>query len=438
MLTQVWFIISAFVYVKCGDFYPTSTTLNKINSNTYYLNLKVNHSTSFQLILKLTEKLPKEIITEDFNLLIYKNNSYQAGYNLELLEGYDLSNPLALANGYFNAGNFYGKLRVDFKSYLIEKREYYSEYNIDDDSLNAIVFTEMHPNEQNTNKPKVKRGSAIYENKEKQFFRQFIGAGRICSLALVLDYSYLCLIHKGDLNSAVNRVKDAILFANNIFRSTDFDDDGIPDNIGFKIRQIIAIQSKKTFNLLPEYKKEHVQNENFITAFSHYQFIGEVCLGILFTSQTFVGNVLGVSYTSSPNAKQFELVEGGICEKMFYYGKKRTRGSNALLITAPGGQTNVTLDLALTHEIGHSFGAMHDFGECSGHIMNPTTQDGSMDTHYMFSRCSKDRMFSTIISKGFCLTPEKEPFCGNGKRKGEGTVYKMDMSEIVAMIVDAF
>nr|CAD7394917.1 unnamed protein product [Timema cristinae] len=78
--------------------------------------------------------------------------------------------------------------------------------------------------------------------------------------------------------------------------------------------------------------------------------------------------------------------------------------------------SRATSQLALAHELGHSFGARHDplEGVCQGYLMKPTSLNGSQRTHYTFSPCSLRQIAHTIKLKGYCLDEFEHPYCGNG------------------------
>ncbi|XP_023311328.1 uncharacterized protein LOC111691981 [Anoplophora glabripennis] len=77
---------------------------------------------------------------------------------------------------------------------------------------------------------------------------------KVCTLFILIDNSFLTLIHNGDLRGAVAQVLSSLEEVNAIFRSTDFDSDGFPDNIGFIIKYFVVLQTESSpMNLLPKY-----------------------------------------------------------------------------------------------------------------------------------------------------------------------------------------
>lgn len=85
---------------------------------------------------------------------------------------------------------------------------------------------------------------------------------------VLIDNSFLKILHRNALESAVAQVLNTIDEANVIFRSTDFDGDGVPDNIGFYIKHLIVLKSDKTpLNILPAFSWQplngNVNTNNF-------------------------------------------------------------------------------------------------------------------------------------------------------------------------------
>lgn len=87
---------------------------------------------------------------------------------------------------------------------------------------------------------------------------------KVCSLFILIDNSFLKILHHNDIQSAVTQVLHMVDEANSIFRSSDFDDDNEPDNIGFYIKHLIVLKSDKTpLNLLPSFSWQPVDGNCF-------------------------------------------------------------------------------------------------------------------------------------------------------------------------------
>lgn len=87
----------------------------------------------------------------------------------------------------------------------------------------------------------------------------FLCCRKVCSLFVLIDNSFLNLLHKNTIQSALNQVLRTIDEANTIFRSTDFDEDGEPDNIGFYIKYMVIVESEKSpLNLVPHFSQQPI------------------------------------------------------------------------------------------------------------------------------------------------------------------------------------
>lgn len=82
----------------------------------------------------------------------------------------------------------------------------------------------------------------------------FMLSRKVCSLFVLIDNSFLKILHQNVLESAVAQVLNTVDEANAVFRSTDFNGDGEPDNIGFYIKYLTVLNSDKTpLNILPPF-----------------------------------------------------------------------------------------------------------------------------------------------------------------------------------------
>ncbi|KAJ8925769.1 hypothetical protein NQ315_009617 [Exocentrus adspersus] len=245
-----------------------------------------------------------------------------------------------------------------------------------------------------------------------------IGEGKVCPLLVLLDYSFLQVIHRGNINQAVAQVLTALEATNSIFRSTDFDNDGTADNVGFRIKYFIVIKSEESpMNLLPKYSPYGIDAFLYLESFAQYELLAEVCLGLAVTGFTFDANVLGVSYTSY--VRKFGKVDyqyTGICNRP--HVTTSDLYLNSLVLT--GRSSNGYLlprhifHIVMAHEIGHSFGSGHDTTpECAGYLMAPSVPSDAHRKRFQFSKCSKRVILKTMMGKGHCFESRDIPFCGN-------------------------
>ncbi|EUB64631.1 ADAM 17-like protease [Echinococcus granulosus] len=84
----------------------------------------------------------------------------------------------------------------------------------------------------------------------------------------------------------------------------------------------------------------------------------------------------------------------------------------------------LSAELVMAHELGHSYGSLHDpdtplcspENERGGvYLLNKYAVSGMMPNHYKFSPCSLNRMNACIFNFGHCFLPDKpgEKLCGN-------------------------
>lgn len=66
---------------------------------------------------------------------------------------------------------------------------------------------------------------------------------------------------------------------NAVFRSTDFDGDGTPDNIGFFIKYLVVIENEDSpFNYIPAHSDHPVSPRFYLAHFAQYLILREVSI----------------------------------------------------------------------------------------------------------------------------------------------------------------
>lgn len=219
------------------------------------------------------------------------------------------------------------------------------------------------------------------------------------------------------MNLAIMIIVNSFLFVNNIFESTDFDEDSDPDDIGFIIKNIIILNTVEMHNVYFKHETVHaVDGSKYLQMFAKYEntYYTEACFELLLTAQPFSNNILSISYVH-PHTHLWlkDKPTAGICRKSPF---------NKLVITNYidyGDYVPVLMtDLALIHEMGHMFGGVHDDGECYGSVMTAklVTYKEAHKFYYTFSNCSKYNMMKYLKTSGYCLIPwTTNNHCGNGK-----------------------
>lgn len=129
------------------------------------------------------------------------------------------------------------------------------------------------------------------------------------------DNTFLYRIAQGDISLATLEMISYLQEAETIFRCTDFNGDGVSDNIGFKIKYINVLNNVGPND--PNLKtKELLHPNNYLLSLTHLTILEDVCLGITFTARSFMNHVIGVSFTAADRVSQSEqLHAGGICER---------------------------------------------------------------------------------------------------------------------------
>lgn len=153
-----------------SDFY-TNTDLRQIEKDEYEVNLSVNNTRNFYLILTRTRKLPKELLSKDFSLLIIGNESISRSYTFNFLNGFSPNNSVNVAAGYMKNNRFYGKFEINCYIYRIGETVN-KKYN----AVVRLEETRCLPKEPLLFK-KVNKRQALYYRQEKYFYYRFIGPG---------------------------------------------------------------------------------------------------------------------------------------------------------------------------------------------------------------------------------------------------------------------
>ncbi|KPJ07675.1 Disintegrin and metalloproteinase domain-containing protein 10 [Papilio machaon] len=191
-----------------------------------------------------------------------------------------------------------------------------------------------------------------------------IATARICDLLLLADKEFFEKDANSSLNHVVRRMMHAVAQADIIFRNADFDEDGIPDNIGFSVKYILVLTSNETnARVFGDLLKDRaVDGRNYLMRFARLRRLSEVCLGVAFSGHVFHNRTLGLS-----------------------------------------------------------FGAHHDDNfpnpECRGYLMGSQSSTTESIHHFEFSLCSKRLIAATLSSMSYCLIEQDRPYCGNGVYK---------------------
>lgn len=104
-----------------------------------------------------------------------------------------------------------------------------------------------------------------------------------------------------------------------MFRITDFDQDGISDNIGFRVKYISILNGKPIDSKKP---LSPMHPNDYLFSVSYQDLLEDVCLGVTFTAIPFPKNIIGASFTAAPRSDlPGILMAGGICEMPIITGE---------------------------------------------------------------------------------------------------------------------
>ena len=250
--------------------------------------------------------------------------------------------------------------------------------------------------------------------------RQTSPVYKVCELTIVVHYSFYSIPCEGSITKTIDEVGLAVWRADSNFRRGDFNSDGVADNIGFVIKELIIY----TDELSQDYRLDNYEySKDTLRAFSKFDF-SDSCLAALFTHQTYEQNVVGLAYMGL--SSRF-AAPGGLCEERTRI-QKAWRSLNTMFVSSLDAAGQIpweSFSLTLIHELGHSFGAPHDNDtECMPggiygmYIMHPYDVQSIKVHSKMFSPCSVLIMGPVIDSKGSCLKLyEANNYCGNSIRE---------------------
>ena len=175
--------------------------------------------------------------------------------------------------------------------------------------------------------------------------------GNFCHMRVAVDHLFFSAIGGSDTTSTFAEVVTTFNLVQEIYRTTDFDEDRTPDFITPSIQQFdILTQSDPGYR----FSAASISVNDFLDLWSqedHTNF----CLALLFTNRDFADGVLGLAWVAQPPGGN----RGGICEgRVRLNVGERSLNTAIVTFTNYGNQQPRAVSVVtIAHELGHNFGS---------------------------------------------------------------------------------
>ncbi len=333
----------------------------------------------------------------DFNIIVDGKPHPVSSVKPYFYVGYDENDPTAVVQGSLAFGVFDGTIHGSEDTYYMEPADRYFNNATDHSVIYRISDSIMNSSASfcgAANNPLLKRSVKTMKdnhlhtrdssNRDPQKTR--------CWLNVIGDYYFYNAVAQSTdeatrIAQATSIIKNIVSAGSINFETTDFDGNGIQDNINFAIRNI-TIHTNNNDETLSD-KFLGVEALLNLIANNNYD---DFCLSYLFTYRDFDQGILGLAFIADSGST------GGVCAK-HNYGKSYNTGLVSLLNYGKR-VTRLVSELTFTHEAGHNFGAQHDTAECNedgnNYVMFSFASDGRSSNNNKFSQCSKTSILSVL------------------------------------------
>jgi len=256
----------------------------------------------------------------------------------------------------------------------------------------------------------------------------------ICSLCIWVQPNFAAkFAYNSEMEYGLAEIIDVVRIVNWLFRAIDFNEDGIPENIGFSIKRILVADDINFESIaLPSHIKPPINsNLNGEEFFHEYSFAEEIHTvgtkeALAVVANKLQGNfvnccaIFGFLYHNLAPAISTTTIRG-LCTT------RNIAIISGYLHTHKIGKYDLVR--AMLHSLGHLFGSSHDniledacmdrelYSYLNPFPMHPIEQiNVALRPHSLkMSVCSKISIARYLTTNGpSCLKSEKQQFCGNG------------------------
>ena len=175
-----------------------------------------------------------------------------------------------------------------------------------------------------------------------------IDGRQFCQIRVVADERFLGVF--GDVQSAMSEILVMFASVQQIYRGTDFDNSGGPDNVTPQlVDPTILTQANPSL-----YGDSSITVNNLLDLWSQ-QDHSRFCLALLLTYRDFANGVLGLAWVAQPAGGQV----GGICQGRvgLSVGDRWLNTALVTLLNFGQRQPRSVSIITITHEFGHNFGS---------------------------------------------------------------------------------
>eukprot|EP00117_Sycon_ciliatum_P034793 scpid45872/ scgid6068/ Disintegrin and metalloproteinase domain-containing protein 10; CDw156; Kuzbanian protein homolog; Mammalian disintegrin-metalloprotease len=331
----------------------------------------------------------------------------------QYVSGFDANMAGSTIIGYIRRGLFFGQIiHPENAVFYVERAE---AHGIVSDDFHSVIYESSSALHVHGDYAAPLVSSHYYSPLLHRWKRDFPSNSwmkRVCTVHAVADHLFFEDVGNGNVADTIDAMAQHIRTTNAALVQTDFDFDGLPDQLGIAMSRITIFTPENEKS--PDYLfPSSVLEPHKLLMQAQHMDLKDVCIGVVFTSRDLTKSNLGIAFQASS-------VLGGICSNAgpVY---------NVMIVAfvSNGRRLSPLLtEVTLMHELGHAMGASHDTSAChdsddpSGYyIMYAKSTPGYMRNNRMFSSCSRHQIANVMRHRADiqrCLKHVNQSYCGNG------------------------